>query len=774
MGKLASFLEQEGWEVRVIAARAYEAQTLPHSIDPSKVTFTPWYDVDRLFEDLRPTWSKKKGGTADAAPPATSAEPGVEANEPNKIVQFIRSLYRRAYSEMIRWPDNRVGWWTPGIEAGDELLKTWRPDVIYASAPPVTTLLIADSISRRHDIPWIAEFRDLWTDHPYYNYSFVRWLIERVWERRVLKRATALVTVSPYWIKILRDRFSLPIELVMNGYVASDFPPDPAPAIEPKDKLVILYTGHVYTGYRDPTPLFEAIQMLGEEGCRVQVRFIGSNVDHVMDQARRYGVEDQVNCEPPISHRDALRLQMSADVLLHLQWNDPKEAGTISGKLFEYLGARRPILGIGYERGAVAAIVHQSQAGIVANDGKTIADQLRRWLKQKREGGIPGLSADVVDRFTRDKQFALLDSFLSRTLGKPTPAHASAGPGRTSRFQFATDDLKSLPLYEPIVLHADKRPVLLAIVDVEEDFDWRKPFGSESVSVQSLSSLPTAQAIFEQWGVKPAYLIDYPVANADIGVDIIGPWHQGGKCVVGSQLHPWVTPPVVEQVNEFNSYPGNLPAHLEAEKLEALTDLIQRRFGLRPTIYKAGRYGLGPNTAALIERLGYEIDTSVVPYTDFGNRGGPDFSEFECGPFWFGSKRRLLELPVTRHYVGGLSKQAPWLYPLVHQPLWRRLRLGGLLARSSALERITLTPEGMSLNDMKALVNTMMAQGHRFFTLSFHSPSLSPGNTPYVRTQADLTEFLDRLRGFLKYFMQDLGGETMSPFEFHDRVGGEK
>src|SRR3546814_6885075 len=97
-------------------------------------------------------------------------------------------------------------------------------------------------------------------------------------------------------------------------------------------------------------------------------------------------------------------------------------------------------------------------------------------------------------------------------------------------------------------------------------------------------------------------------------------------CRNGTHLHPWVNPPFQEVVNATNSYPGNLPPELEHAKLAALTEAIAGAFGARPVVYKAGRYGVGPATAGILEALGYRIDVSVVPFTDFSDDGGPDFS----------------------------------------------------------------------------------------------------------------------------------------------------
>jgi phosphatidylinositol alpha-1,6-mannosyltransferase len=129
-----------------------------------------------------------------------------------------------------------------------------------------------------------------------------------------------------------------------------------------------------------------------------------------------------------------------------------------------------------------------------------------------------------------------------------------------------------------------------------------------------------------------------------------------------------------------------------------------------------------------------------------------------------------LELPVTRALVGGLATGALGLYRQAEGRSGRAVHLGGVLARSRLLERITLSPEGSDLTSMCRLTRALLARGQQILTLSYHSPSLVPGNTPYVRTARDLAEFLDRISGFLNFFQRDLGGECLTITALHARL----
>lgn len=214
-----------------------------------------------------------------------------------------------------------------------------------------------------------------------------------------------------------------------------------------------------------------------------------------------------------------------------------------------------------------------------------------------------------------------------------------------------------------------------------------------------------------------------------------------------------------------NSYAGNLPATLEAAKLRVLTDRIAQGLGRRPTLYKAGRYGVGPNTTALLEAEGYEIDASVVPYVSFADDGGPDFRRLGLTPYWFGRRRRLLELPLTSGFCGLIRGFGPRLQAPAASPWGRRLKAEGILSRLNLMERIRLTPEGARFDEMRRLTRALLADGHRIFTLTFHSPSLVPGHTPYVRDTDDLVNFLNTIRHYARWFRDEVGGDFATAAE---------
>ena len=265
-------------------------------------------------------------------------------------------------------------------------------------------------------------------------------------------------------------------------------------------------------------------------------------------------------------------------------------------------------------------------------------------------------------------------------------------------------------------------------------------------------------------GVTPTYVVDYPVATQPSGTERLLEFVAHGRCTIGAHLHPWVTPPFDEEISGRNSFTLNLPPALQREKLACLTEAIQETFGVRPTIFKAGRYGLGAVTVGLLEELGYDIDMSVSPRLDFSAIGGPSFTDLDARPFFL--TEQMLELPCTVDYTGWLRRAGPKLHASLSTPLLQRLCVPGILTRLDVLNRVMLSPEGNRLNEMCALTSALVADGCRTFTLSFHSPSVVPGHTPYVRTRRDLDRLLSDIERYCAFFFDEINGIPSTPHEF--------
>lgn len=328
----------------------------------------------------------------------------------------------------------------------------------------------------------------------------------------------------------------------------------------------------------------------------------------------------------------------------------------------------------------------------------------------------------------------------------------------------ASSSAGSLAVFRRVRLPAERRPQLFVVVDTEEEFDWTAGYSRAHTSVTAMKHVHRGQAIFDRFGIRPAYVIDFPVAAQRDGYAPLLEIAADRRCQIGAHLHPWVNPPYDETVNVRNSFTMNLPPALQRSKLRVLCDAIGEQFGAHPRVFKAGRYGLGGVTAALLEEMGFDTDTSVSPRLDFSSEGGPDFRAFDAGPFFL--TPRLLEVPCTIEFTGWAGR---WRQPL--QAWAARTSIGpvgaaGVLARLGMVNRIMLSPEGNTFEEMRQLTLALVERGERTFTFSFHSPSLAPGHTPYVRSADDLSAFLRTIERYCEFFTTELNGEpaTLSGF----------
>jgi len=287
----------------------------------------------------------------------------------------------------------------------------------------------------------------------------------------------------------------------------------------------------------------------------------------------------------------------------------------------------------------------------------------------------------------------------------------------------------------------------IVTVDTEEEFDWSKPLAREGHGLDHIPRLAKFQEFCEGLGVVPIYLIDWPVATSSLAADILRAPLASGRAEIGVQLHPWVNPPFDEELSPYTSFAGNLPPNLEAAKFGNLRAMIEDKFGVAPLIYRAGRYGTGPHTAEVLRDNGIAIDSSVRSKFDYSAGGGPDYRRHPLAPYWLDAERALLELPLTSVFWGLLRRQGDRIYPA----LWRAPQLRGLLSHLGLLERIPLTPEGVSVEEAIRGIDIAMDDGLPLLVFSFHSPSLRAGHTPYVRDERDLDALYDWWRRVLAY-----------------------
>lgn len=328
---------------------------------------------------------------------------------------FLRKLKGLAdvYKAVTNVPDAQIGWFPPAVKKGRELIKEWKPDVIYASGHPLTSLLVAASLSRWSGLPWVAELRDLWADNPYNKIFRLRNMLDSWLEHRTLTSARALVTVTPGFVKALTDKYpGKPVTLALNGFDTEDYQ-TPSHSTFESGYVHIVYTGLLYEGKRDPEKLFQAIESMGEDASRFRIHFYGRNMSFLWGMLDKRRVKDCVEIHDPVPYAESVSLQKAADILLLILWDDPEEESVIPGKIFEYMGARRPILSIN-GRGHVAGFFVGRELGINTHEVSEIRDFLYRKLQEKSQSGaIPSLSQDAISGFTRKDMAVQIETVLA-------------------------------------------------------------------------------------------------------------------------------------------------------------------------------------------------------------------------------------------------------------------------------------------------------------------------------------------------------------------------
>jgi hypothetical protein len=309
---------------------------------------------------------------------------------------------------------------------------------------------------------------------------------------------------------------------------------------------------------------------------------------------------------------------------------------------------------------------------------------------------------------------------------------------------------------------------LIVTIDAEADV-WGSS-GTVEDTVHNIEYLPELQTILEGYGVRPTYLVDFPVASQKRSVEMLRHFVQEGRCELGTHCHPWSTPPFEEDHSKRNTMLCNLPPRLQLRKLTCLHETIIKNFGTTPASFRAGRWGYSQEVAKCLDILGYTVDSSITPLTDWRSSFGPDFSRVGPQPYYFTPDRFLahistgsiLEVPATVGYTRTTNSAfLSHVTTFLNSPLATRLRLMGLPSRLRLVNKVWLSPEMCSTMQMIALTRSLLRQGQPVINLFFHSTTLQPGLTPYVGTEADKQVFLSRLHAFLA-FVREQGIEPIT------------
>lgn len=311
--------------------------------------------------------------------------------------------------------------------------------------------------------------------------------------------------------------------------------------------------------------------------------------------------------------------------------------------------------------------------------------------------------------------------------------------------------------------------IFIATIDLEED-NWG--FHRSNVSAENVREIPRLQELFDRYEIRPTYLVTHQVALLNWAVNILADIFSAGKCEIGAHLHPWNTPPITEDLSARSSMLKNLPYELQLAKIKTLTDQLERSFGTRPKSFRAGRWGLGPDTVEALVACGYEVDSSVTPIMSWLDEGeGPSYESAETELYWYPRRgdeksgkpdQKILEVPVSIGYNRWPFDFWHRFYTWLAHPWLKPLHPIGLLNRSGILRKIWLSPEMNSSKDMIKLTDTLTIHGISVLNFTFHTPSLLPGKSPFIRNSDDLENFYSEITNYFEYLSQATRFESLT------------
>jgi hypothetical protein len=408
LGGLAKYLPQFGWEPVVLTPM------LPNGPRPLARV------IQTGYRDVLGDWKARLGLDASRG-----------LHEQLKLPSSSISGTKRLHSRVIDWaetviayPDAQKGWIPFAVEAVRRFGRSEKVDVVLSSTHPPSCHLIGRRAKEILKCPWVADFRDLWTEHHYSSSGRIRRALEARLEKKTIGVADALVTVSAPWAEVLRKKFSdRPVRWITNGFDPDEFP---SGAQTLTRTFSISHTGQLYHGKRDPTPLLDVIADLIRERIiprtDVRLRFYGpAEPSWFPALVKSSGLDDVVEICGVVPRTDALASQRESQLLLLLIGHDvPELVGHYPAKIFEYLGSRRPILALGGPPGVVSDLLYETNAGVHIRSRTDLRAYLIEAYKEYQQVGRVSYAGDeaAISRYTHLEMARKFSGILDMVTGE--------------------------------------------------------------------------------------------------------------------------------------------------------------------------------------------------------------------------------------------------------------------------------------------------------------------------------------------------------------------
>jgi glycosyltransferase involved in cell wall biosynthesis len=395
IGKFSKYLTKLGNEVKVITVKSPNTwggkipDSLPLEIEPSNIIYVNLYD--RLIP---------------------------------KLLNKTKSIFKKLNTErIINWL-----WYFYAFPHASKIIYDWKPDIIFATTPPPVALFLASSISKKYCIPWVADFRDLWSEGHLFNKSnkFPNF-IKKFLEMSILKNCSGIITVTEkdyYLMKKKYGNFGIPIELIHNGFDLEDYTKNASPCelitknLSDSDFLIV-YTGSIHKiGNQSPEKLFKAINLLDNETrSKIKVWFFGTDKNLIINEVKKHKMESHVTFFDRIAYNEVINVQKNADLLLLLLWSVENENTIYTTKLFEYMATGKPILAIGGDT-VIGNFIESDGLGLFSNDPLEISNFIKNLIQRKNKKSKNEYFYDPrkFSNFSREEQTMKLFDFLKKII----------------------------------------------------------------------------------------------------------------------------------------------------------------------------------------------------------------------------------------------------------------------------------------------------------------------------------------------------------------------
>lgn len=401
VGQWVKYWAEAGHEVTVLTTKKYPFWPLDNLNIPN-------VNINIVETDYLPKWFLRNFAVQSSNPSKSSQE----MTRGLSMLRFFQKKMRLYLGELV---DIHDFWPRKAIQVGRQILAKEKYDLIISSYSPKSSHVIASVLKKEYpNTPWVADFRDLWADnHTVKNNIILSQLIQ--WkEKRTIADANLLITVSDHLSNILKVKYkNKSILTIENGFDPDEhknWTKNIKPQRYQKEKIVISYTGIIYEGKQDPTPLFNVINKLIDEGKiesnEIEVNFYGNNKTQLAKiiQPNNSNRHKVININGQISRQESLRIQKESSILLLLEWNDPSANGVLTGKLFEYLVSGRPILAVGINtNNAAGKLIRDTKTGTCEIQELAIEKNLLNYINN-----IPFENFDpdikLIEQFSRKKQ----------------------------------------------------------------------------------------------------------------------------------------------------------------------------------------------------------------------------------------------------------------------------------------------------------------------------------------------------------------------------------